>query len=184
MAHLQWQRLLNKINATGAAFSGATLKNPAQVIQIDCTTQQLCLVSSDSLVNCYPVSTSRYGTGQMEDSLQTPLGLHEISEKIGDGEPVGRVFKGRVAQPDILLPDDYDGTTDWITTRILRLKGLQPGKNQGQGIDSWQRMIYLHGTPDESQIGMPASIGCIRMTNLDVISLFDQVESGTLVWIE
>jgi lipoprotein-anchoring transpeptidase ErfK/SrfK len=71
-----------------------------------------------------------------------------------------------------------------ITTRILWLRGLEPGRNSGKRVDSFRRFIYIHGTPDEGLIGTPASHGCIRMKNADVLELFDRVEVGTPVLIE
>ncbi|MBD3307946.1 L,D-transpeptidase family protein, partial [candidate division KSB3 bacterium] len=64
------------------------------------------------------------------------------------------------------------------------LQGMEPGVNKGKGIDSHARYIYIHGTPEEGLIGQPASHGCIRMDNRDVIDLFDQVNEGTFVEIQ
>jgi lipoprotein-anchoring transpeptidase ErfK/SrfK len=46
-----------------------------------------------------------------------------------------------------------------------------------------RRYIYIHGTPDSVQLGMPGSGGCIRMRNADVMELFDAVPAGTEVEI-
>jgi lipoprotein-anchoring transpeptidase ErfK/SrfK len=46
-----------------------------------------------------------------------------------------------------------------------------------------QRYIYIHGTHDEERIGQPVSHGCIRMTNADVVELFDLVKVGESVII-
>jgi len=131
----------------------------------------------------YPVSTSKYGIGNEAGSNKTPLGMHRIEEKFGDGAPKGMVFKGRVSTGKI-TEMNVQGVGDLITTRILWLKGLEPGINSGPGIDSYRRYIYIHGTVAENQIGQPASHGCVRMYNDDVIELFDLVAKGTTVLIE
>lgn len=131
---------------------------------------------STGLTRC---STSRFGTGQVEGSNCTPLGLHRIVEKIGGGWPAGTVFKGRrpIGYTWKGLPDAK------ITTRILWLEGLEPGFNRGGNVDSHARYIYIHGTADQMGIGKPASCGCIHLADADLIPLFDWVPSGTQVWI-
>jgi hypothetical protein len=178
-----WQRLRNKITSGIADAASLNIERP--VIHVN-TGQQLlsCVTASGNPVQHYSISTSRYGQGQKEGSLKTPLGIHRIAQKIGEHEPLGRVFRGRVATDEQCFPEDYDGEADVITTRILWLEGLQPGVNQGGDVDSRQRYIYIHGTADEVHIGEPASIGCIRMKNTDVIALFERVEEGDLVVIE
>ncbi len=124
-------------------------------------------------------STSRFGIGQDAGSDCTPLGLHRIAEKIGGGWPVGTVFKSR--QP---VGFTWQGLPlAKITTRILWLEGLEPGFNRGGRVDSHARYIYIHGTGDEPGLARPASHGCIQLAADDLIPLFDQVPSGTLVWI-
>ncbi|MBU4485755.1 MAG: L,D-transpeptidase [Candidatus Delongbacteria bacterium] len=124
----------------------------------------------------FSVSTSRYGEGFEEGSKKTPLGMHEICEKIGEGADYGTVFKDR--EPTGEITDIGDGKKDIITSRILRLKGIQK-KNS----NTFDRYIYIHGTNNESTIGQKASIGCIRMKNWDIIDLFDQVQIGCKVYI-
>jgi hypothetical protein len=124
-------------------------------------------------------STSRFGIGQIEGSYRTPLGLHRVVEKIGGGWPVGTVFKGR--KP---VGYTWQGMPDAkITTRILWLEGLEPGFNRGGNVDSHARYIYIHGTGDQTTIGKPTSCGCIHLADADLVPLFDQLPSGTLVWI-
>ena len=50
-------------------------------IIVDISEQRLYLYNNDNLVQSFPVSTSKYGEGQIENSFKTPLGLHEIKEK-------------------------------------------------------------------------------------------------------
>lgn len=138
------------------------------------------------VISQYPVSTSKYGTGSENGSEKTPLGLHRIKNKIGGAMPINMVFVGR--EPKGLLEDCIkDGIElpeDVITSRIMWLEGMEPGRNQGGYVDTYNRYIYIHGTSEEDRIGTPASIGCIRMRNADVIDLYRKVEIGTEVLIE
>lgn len=147
--------------------------------------QKLYLYRGDTLLTVYPVSTSRHGVGNKQDSLCTPLGTHYIAEKIGHGCEVGEIIKNRVATGNIakISKKNESSGEDIITSRILWLQGEEPGINSGAGVDSYQRYIYIHGTNEEGLIGRPASIGCIRMKNEDVIDLFNEVETGTHVFI-
>jgi hypothetical protein len=139
---------------------------------------RLC-VKDFEFVKIFPCSTSRFGTGQLDGSNCTPLGLHRVVEKIGGGWPAGTVFKGR--QP---IGYTWKGLPDAkITTRILWLEGLEPGFNRGGKVDSHARYIYLHGTADQMIIGKPTSCGCIHLADGDLIPLFDLLPGGTLVWI-
>lgn len=125
-------------------------------------------------------STSRFGIGQVEGSNCTPLGLHRIAEKIGNGWPAGTAFKAR--QP---IGYTWKGMPDAkITTRIFWLEGLEPGFNRGGNVDSHARYIYIHGTGDQTTIGKPSSCGCIHLADADLIPLFAKLRNGTLVWIE
>ena len=147
--------------------------------------QQLHLIHGRVPVCSYPVSTSRYGAGCEQDSRRTPTGMHHIAEKIGQGCERGEILKARVATGEIaeIIAAEEPGDEDLITSRILWLQGMEPGINQGEGVDSYQRYIYIHGSNEEGLIGQPASVGCIRMKNDDVIDLFDRVEVGTPVLI-
>ncbi|MCG8325585.1 MAG: L,D-transpeptidase [Thiotrichales bacterium] len=154
-------------------------------IEVSIPDQTLNLVDNDNVIQAYRVSTARNGAGELQDSECTPTGEHVISEKIGDGEPVNSVFVGRVPTGEIYtsglrrqFPD-----RDWILTRILWLSGCEPGRNQGGRVDSRDRYIYIHGAPDDVEMGIPGSRGCIRMRNHDVIELFDKVDIATRVVI-
>jgi len=133
----------------------------------------------------YPISTSKNQPSCRENSFGTPTGLHRISHKIGESQPVGMVFKGRVPTGETyeeMAPEAMGNNL--ITTRILRLEGMEPGLNRGPGVDSYDRFIYLHGTNHEERIGQPFSGGCIEFRNADILELFNQVPVGTLVHIE
>lgn len=133
----------------------------------------------------YPVSTSLKGAGEQKGSYQTPRGHHVIRAKIGSNAPVNSVFKGRRPTGEIWTPElgAQHPNRDWILTRILWLSGCEPGFNRLGSVDSMQRYIYIHGTPDCEPMGEPHSHGCVRMRNSDVIELFDLVPVGTPVVI-
>jgi hypothetical protein len=156
-------------------------------IKINVSKQLLSLFDENGeLLRQYPVSTSKYGTGNQNGSEKTPLGLHRIKDKLGGAMPVNEVFIGRVPHGNldecrargVELPDDV------IMSRIMWLEGMEPGRNKGGYVDTYQRYIYIHGTNHEDSIGTPASIGCIRMRNQDIVDLFRLVEVGSEVLIE
>lgn len=158
----------------------------ARMLVVDATAQTLILVENGQAVNEWVISTATNGLGSAKGSQQTPLGVHRVAKKFGDGAPSGTIFKarqntGRVAQ--ILTGADERSTADNVTTRILWLDGLEPGVNKGGNVDSYDRYIYIHGTDEEGRLGSPASHGCIRMRNQDVIDLFERVDENTLVVI-
>jgi hypothetical protein len=154
-------------------------------IRVSLRAQTLELLEGGEVVATYPVSTARKGGGERDGSEQTPRGLHEIRAMIGAGEPPRAMFAGRRATGEICTDAALRAGSDrdWILSRILWLRGLEPGRNRRGNVDSMRRYIYIHGTPDEDAIGTPASHGCIRMRNADVIELFDRVEPGTRVEI-
>ncbi|MDX9766782.1 MAG: L,D-transpeptidase [Ectothiorhodospiraceae bacterium] len=153
------------------------------LLLVDVEHQRMYLFGDDRLLADYPVSTARNGIGNREGSHCTPSGVHRVREKIGDGAPSGMIFRGRVATGECATDSVACGDSDRITSRILWLEGLEPGINQGHGIDSCERYIYIHGTDEEGRIGQPVSHGCIRMRNADVIALFDRVPEGVAVVI-
>lgn len=135
-------------------------------------------------VKCYPASTSRNPPSCVQDSQGTPWGLHEVTECIGGDQPVGMVFRGRrPIGKTYTACSGQERQDNLITSRILRLRGLEPGVNQGPGVDSYERYIYIHGTNHEDRIGTPASGGCVLLRNADMIDLFERVPPGALVWI-
>ena len=162
------------------AFSGLS----SAEILVDISQQRLFLLDNrGDLVISYPISSSSYGEGQIENSYKTPLGNHIIKEKIGTDAPKNTIFKERINTGKLaeIYHDDYDSEDDHVTSRILWLEGTEEGFNKGGNVDSFYRYIYIHGTPEEGLIGEKASHGCIRMFNQDVIELFSLVEKGTKV---
>ena len=154
-------------------------------IEISIAEQSLQLFDGDRCLQRYSVSTGRNGAGEQQDSFCTPRGRHIIAEKIGDNCEPNTVFVGRRPTGEIYSPGlrQTGPDRDWILTRILWLEGLEEGKNRGGDVDSKNRYIYIHGSPDDVDMGKPGSHGCIRMRNRDVIELFDEVEIGIPVLI-
>ncbi|MGM0563428.1 MAG: L,D-transpeptidase family protein [Pseudomonadota bacterium] len=152
---------------------------------VDGDSQTLTLFQGEEPVRRYSVSTAHRGFGCFDGSLQTPTGWHRVSDKIGSDEVAGRVFKGRRPQPEVVAISYRQASTgrDCITSRILWLDGLEPGHNRGDGVDSHSRYIYIHGTHEEGLIGQPASVGCVRMKNADIIELYERVAEDTPVCI-
>ena len=139
----------------------------------------------DRLLRNYAISSALKGTGQLRGSFCTPLGRHIIRAKIGAGQPENTVFVGRRPTGEIYTPAlgaAFPGR-DWMLTRILWLSGCEVGHNRLGEVDTMRRYIYIHGCPDSAPMGVPGSIGCIRMRNRDVIELFDSVSVGTSVKI-
>lgn len=154
------------------------------VVSID---QQKLWIFNGAECWTYPVSTARAGRGCLQDSWQTPDGLHAVVEKIGADAPLGMVFKGRKATGVMWsawpTPED-----NLITTRILWLGGLERGHNlgtdaQGRVVDTQQRFVYIHGTNQHAQVGTPNSHGCVLLTDSDVVTLFNRVAVGMVVLI-
>lgn len=145
--------------------------------------QLIDLFQGNNQIRSYPISSAKNGVGQEINSLRTPLGKHIIRAKIGAGEPLNTVFKGRRPTGQIYTPDlgvRFPGS-DWILTRILWLSGCEKGFNRLGSVDTMRRYIYIHGTPDSTEIGKPGSIGCIRMFNNHLLELFDLIEIGAEV---
>ncbi len=147
--------------------------------------QKLFLLQTFVLVKDYPVSTAKKGTGCEQDSYKTPIGLHQIYQKIGAKEEQNQVFRARKPQKQLgkIQSKAVNTGEDLITSRILWLSGLENNVNFGDKVDTLSRYIYIHGTHEEGLIGKAVSHGCIRMKNKDVIDLFERVSVGTLVYI-
>ena len=160
------------------------IKPAARILLVRLGTQTLQFYREGKLVMSYPVSTSRRPPSNVKDSLGTPRGLHEIAERIGEGQPPGMVFKSRMPTGRHFSEFTDAGTNDnLITTRILWLRGLEPGVNRGGEVDTYERYVYLHGTNHEQRLGERMSAGCVLMRNLDIVELYDQVRAGDQVFI-
>lgn len=166
-----------------SSLLGACATQPPEVVGatrnqviISVRDQKLTVIGPDHHRTTFPISTSKFGLGDRRGSLATPLGEMEVAQKIGAGAPVGSVFRSRVRTGEIVKVDAPG--RDAIVTRILALKGLE-ASNQG----AFSRGIYIHGTPEERNLGRPVSYGCIRMRSKDVIQLFDMVGVGAHVQV-
>ena len=147
--------------------------------------QQLTLIEPGRTTR-FSISTAANGAGEQTGSGCTPRGLHIIRAKIGAGLPENAVFIGRRFTGEIYSPAlaQSNPGRDWILTRILWLSGCEPGVNRLGNVDSMRRYIYIHGTPETEPMGVPASHGCIRMRNNDLLTLFNRVSVGTPLLIE
>ncbi|MDI6750763.1 MAG: L,D-transpeptidase [Rhodocyclaceae bacterium] len=150
---------------------------PAQTLEL--------FAANGELLRRYSVSTAEKGAGEQRGSFCTPRGKHIIRAKIGAGAPANTVFVRRRPTGELWTPElaaAHPGR-DWILTRILWLSGCEPGKNRLGEVDTMRRYIYIHGSPDTVAMGVPASHGCIRMRNADIIELFELVPPYTVVEI-
>ena len=150
-------------------------------IEIDCAGQKLTFGD-----RTYPVSTSKNGLGEKNGSFCTPRGRHIVRAKIGSGQPMNAVFVRRRPTGELWSPAldaRYPGR-DWMLSRILWLSGCEVGRNRLGDVDTMRRYIYIHGSPERSEMGKPGSIGCIRMRNADIIELFDLIPPYTPVDIK
>lgn len=158
---------------------------PENYLDIDLDQQRCQLKSGGTVIWSAAISTALNGAGEETGSNCTPRGWHQIRAKIGAGEPLNTVFKGRRPTGEIFnqtLDKRYPGR-DWILTRILWLSGLEPGFNRLGSVDTMRRFIYIHGCPDREPMGVALSHGCIRMRNADVLDLYDRVPAGLPVLI-
>ncbi len=158
------------------------------IVVVDIAKQTLALIQDNQLQQMYTISTSHRGPGQKIDTFKTPQGLHRINEKIGHGIPHYGIFHRRQFVGVWEPKPRHQHFKDYVSTRILRLEGLQQGFNRGRDrwgrlVDTEQRAVYIHGTTMEWKLGAPSTKGCVHMRAVDVIRLFNSVPVGTLVWI-
>jgi len=158
-------------------LSQCTSSKPKGDVVVSVKDQKLGIYNTDGkLAKQYVISTSKFGLGDTRGSNCTPLGKHEIVAKIGHGLPAGAVLKSRRWNGEVLKPNAPG--RDPIVSRILWLKGTET-TNQ----NAFNRFIYIHGTPEEKNLGKPASYGCVRMGMKDVVDLFNTVNVGAQVVI-
>src|SRR5947208_1119710 len=167
---------LTVIGAIALVISSCAAPDTRHHILISAREQKLAVLDRGNPMAIYPVSTSKFGLGDWPGSSCTPLGELEVAQKIGDHAPSGAVFKDRCRTGEIVAPDSPG--RDPIVTRILWLRGRDP-----QTAHAYARMIYIHGTPEERNIGFPVSYGCIRMRSSDIINLYEIVGPGAEVTI-
>lgn len=168
------------VDAAARAFATAVRRGMPRhgvLLLIEVAPQRMIAITGDGVLRQFVVSTAANGLGCKRGSHATPPGWHRVAARIGRNKKIGQVFVSRRATPEILTPSQWRGaaSTDRIVSRILRLDGLEAGVNQGGDCDSFSRYIYIHGTNQEQRLGKPASHGCVRMSNRDVVELFDLV---------
>src|SRR3954464_11980470 len=162
--------------AAALCLASCTTPDTRHRIVVSIPEQRLALLDNGAVIATYPISTSKFAIGDAPGSRATPLGELQIEKKIGGGTALGTVFKDRRPTGEILVPDAPGRAP--IVTRILWLRGLE-----AQNANAYGRYIYIHGTPEERNIGQRASYGCIRMKSRDVIQLYDIVGWGARVTI-
>ncbi len=170
--------LISRVLVLGMAFALANCaqyKNGTHVL-VSVKDQRMVLMQYGEPIKTYPVSTSKYGLGDRPGSNRTPIGQMSIYKKIGGGAPHGAVFKSRRRTGEIVRPNSPG--RDPIVTRILWLEGEERSTRNAR-----RRFIYIHGTPEERNIGRPVSYGCIRMTSRDVADLYKRVREETPVFV-
>ena len=172
---------MEQVNKTATRLG---IKPGERILIVRIGTGTLQFFRKGALVKSYVISTSKRPPSNAKHSLGTPRGLHEIAERIGGGQPPGMVFKSRVptGRHYSELPG-ADTDANLITSRILWLRGLEPGVNRGGDVDTYERYVYVHGTNHEARLGEPLSSGCVLMRNLEIVELYEDVRAGDLVWI-
>jgi UDP-N-acetylmuramate--alanine ligase len=163
------------------ARRGAPPEPPSRLLVVDVERQRAVLIENGAAKAAWPVSSARAGVGGAEGSYRTPPGWHRVHRRIGDGAEEGSVFVSREPTGEMWRGEARDD--DLILTRILTLDGLEEGVNRGPGHDSLERYIYLHGTNHERLLGRPVSHGCVRLSNVDICSLFAFMREGDYVLI-
>lgn len=158
----------------------------SQFIHISLSEQKMACYEHDHLIGAYHVSTGKNGCGERVDSEQTPRGWHRVHSVIGNDAPINSVFVARVWTQEIYTEAlaVENPNRDWILTRVIRLEGIEPLRNKGGDVDTLNRHIYIHGTPDTTKLGVPGSRGCVRMRNSDLVKFASWVSDNTLVYIE
>lgn len=171
---------------TRALMDKQTISQTHLFLKVDLIHQVLMVLQNEQIIKKYRISTGKNGIGEQYGSGKTPRGLHIIRAKIGANSPLNTVFIRRRPTGEIYSPElrAQFPERDWILTRILWLSGLEVGKNRLGQVDTMRRYIYIHGTPDDVELGKPGSKGCIRMHNQDIIELFDNVPAYTQILLE
>ena len=174
------ERYLAQAHARGLA------PGEGRLLVVSVPEQRLALLAPSAPPRLFAVSTSKWGVGSRKDSNRTPLGWHRVSDWIGGRARPGQSFVSRKPTREVLPPGKWRSPDreDYVLTRIMWLAGLEQGLNRGPGIDTRSRYIYLHGTNQEHLLGQPASHGCIRLSNRDVMEVYDQTDGHpTYCWI-
>lgn len=145
-------------------------------LKVICKTQKAELWDGDSLIKNYIVSTALNGLGCQEGSFCTPTGKLRIASKIGASLPLGGIIRARIPTNEVWSNNSEFINEDLVLTRLLWLEGAEE-----HNANTFKRYIYLHGTNHENFLGQPASHGCIRFSNEDIVEIFDHMQAGNEV---
>lgn len=171
------RRLVRLASCAAVAVTFSNCASTSKQVVVSVKDQKMALYDQGQLVRTYGVSTSKFGCGDTARSNCTPIGKMKVAKKIGDGMPPGMVFKSRRPTGEVIGPDAPG--RDPIVTRIMWLAGTEQKTS-----NAYRRFIYIHGTPEERNIGHQASYGCIRMRSMDIIDLYNRIPVGTTVKVE
>ena len=154
-------------------------------LMVNTADQEMYIIKNQEILKSYIIATGKAGEGNAIYSKKTPLGYLKVAEKVGDGAPMGTIFvkKQNTGEISKIYTDKTDTPKDPITTRIFHLDGLEKDYNKGGNVDAYRRGIFIHGTHEEGLLGEKSSNGCIRMSNEEVIELFDIIPTNTIVYI-
>lgn len=148
----------------------------ATKLLISASSQSATWLENGQPKKTFSISTSAKGLGSQEGSNKTPAGKFTIHSKFGHNAPTGTIFKSR--EPIGTWNPTHFTEEDLILTRILWLHGTED-----HNANTKDRYIYLHGTNREDLLGTPASHGCVRFSNADIISIFNLLAEGDEVEI-
>ncbi len=162
------------------------MNKKSKLIVVSIAQQTMACFEHDQCIASYRVSTGTNGAGELINSQCTPRGWHKVHSILGMQHDINSVFVARQWTGELYSAElaQNNPNRDWILTRILQLDGLEPGRNQGGTVDSLSRYIYIHGTPDSTQLGIPGSHGCVRMNNEDIVALAQWATTDTMVYIQ
>ncbi len=169
-----------KISGTYSAIANTDGRNTTWIL-VNTSEGKISFCDRDAIVKTWHCSIGKNGTGSADGSGCTPLGIHRVVEKYGHGLPSRAVLKDRVFSGDVI--DKTATAANMVQSRIIRLAGCENGINKGNGVDTYQRFVYIHGACREDLVGLPQSHGCITMINSEVIELFDLVSEGMIAAI-
>lgn len=168
--------LASLLSLLALSSCGSTSSDSRNKMIVSVRDQKMLLMRDGKPIKSYQISTSKFGVGDTPSSNRTPLGRMKVAKKIGGGQPAGAVFKSRRPTGEVIKPNAPG--RDPIISRILWLTGTQ-----SENRNAFRRFIYIHGTPEHSRLGTPASYGCIRMGSKDVVDLYDRVGTGADVYV-
>lgn len=120
--------------------------------------------------------------GAQSTGLRLDLNIPENRLRVLEGDSVIRSYRVSVGTPGHDTPDGEftvqraEWNPSWRPperewARNDRFTPPGPNNPMGRVKLFFAPYYYLHGTPDTANIGRPASHGCVRMLNRDVIAL-------------